>query len=476
MPVDSTSAVYDKFFHRWQKCRDFKEGQERVHAQGETYLPKLDAQDDEQYAAFRMRAMVYNATQRTIDGMTGLVFRKAPQVEVPDSIRPMLANIDMAGETFEGLAQQVVDEVMTVGRAGVLIDFPPADAEVQTRAQADAANRRPFMSSYISENIIDWHVGTLNNAKILTHVRLREITEETKDDDEFETEPVERIRVLDLTDGIYTQTLWTQENSQWVPGETVTPLMGEQPLGFIPFILFGTMDLDPAPEKPPFLDLVNVNLSHYQTTALLEHGARFTALPMAYATGQAADDAPDVFLGSSKMLWLTAPEARAEFLEYTGTGLGALEKRAEVKEQMMAALGARMLAPERRGIEAAETHAIRRGSENSVLSSIARTVSLGLTRALSIFTQWAGADGSGVMVQLNEDYIVIPMTAQQLTALTQALQSGSISNKEYFDALQRGEVISETVTFDEHMRQKEMQNDEPPDLQGDPLDLEDEAA
>jgi hypothetical protein len=45
----------------------------------------------------------------------------------------------------------------------------------------------------------------------------------------------------------------------------------------------------------------------------------------------------------------------------------------------MAAIGARMLAPEKNGVEAAETLFMRHSGENSILSAIAIAVGNGLT-------------------------------------------------------------------------------------------------
>ena len=54
-----------------------------VKAAGVKYLPRLEAQTDEEYAAFQSRACFFNATRRAADAFVGLVFRKAQFVRIP---------------------------------------------------------------------------------------------------------------------------------------------------------------------------------------------------------------------------------------------------------------------------------------------------------------------------------------------------------------------------------------------------------
>ncbi len=50
------------------RARDFIAGEDAVKSAGEKYLPRLEAQTDEEYDAYRPRASLFNATARTADG------------------------------------------------------------------------------------------------------------------------------------------------------------------------------------------------------------------------------------------------------------------------------------------------------------------------------------------------------------------------------------------------------------------------
>ncbi|GGN14177.1 hypothetical protein GCM10010967_58010 [Dyadobacter beijingensis] len=82
-------------------------------------LPKLDEQADDAYNTYEGRALYYNATGRTVDAMSGLVFRKTMTVKVPDEMKPWLDNIALSDETLTGFAETSLYETLCVGRGGI---------------------------------------------------------------------------------------------------------------------------------------------------------------------------------------------------------------------------------------------------------------------------------------------------------------------------------------------------------------------
>jgi len=191
-----------------------------------------------------------------------------------------------------------------------------------------------------------------------------------------------------------------------------------------------------------------VNLSHYRTTADLEHGAHYTGLPMLFLAGVQLDDGAKVYLGSHTCIASPDPTADGKFIEFTGQGLGALESLLTRKEAQMAAMGASMLSAPKKGVEAAETHEMRTAQETSMLADVAYQVSAAMTRALEWLRDWSGLSGE-VSFQVSTDYVVTRMTAQELQALLSAWQSGAISRETLFWNLQQGELVAEGKTVDD---------------------------
>lgn len=445
MAVDTHHEEYDEYYDQWERCEHAAEGQDEIHEYGIKYLPRLSGQTDQEYKSYKQRALFYNATQRTIDGLTGLLFIKPPVTVYPAGIDAITKDITMSGVNLHQFAEMVAEEVVMLGRAGVLVDHPPM-TEALTLAQAQDLGMRPYMRLYDAEAIINWKTQRIAGVEMLVLVVLEE--EYEVQEDEFEYECKTQYRVLDLPEGIYRQRVFRKdEKNNWVVVETIFPLSQGNPIARIPFEFFGVRDNTPCVDKPPLLDLVDVNLSHYRTTADYEHGLHFTGLPTPVVTGFYSDDqSAQLRIGSGTAWLLPDPAAKAFYLEFTGQGLSELREALRAKEAMMATLGARILAPERKVSETAQAAAIHQAGENSVLASIAQSISIGLTHCLEWVANWAGVPGE-CKIDINRTYLPNSLTYQDVQALVQSWQAGAISHQTLFDNLVKGDIIAADTSF-----------------------------
>lgn len=452
MAVNDVHEEYKKYQHDWRCCRDAVEGQSAIHKAGTKYLSKLTDQTDEEYKSYKLRAPFYEASGRTVIGLGGMIFRKEPIIE-ENGMTEFVEDVCLDGTDLIGFAKGLVDTILTVGRAGILVDYPENQTDDMTEAQAQALNMRPFLKEYKTEAIINWRIGRVNNKAALTQVRLMEHVEEIGDD-EFDVVMIEQIRVLEITEaGTYQHRIFRKDEekeSEWVQfGEAITPMVSGKALDYIPFIFVSATDLNPSVDRPPLMGLVNLNISHYKTTADFEHGAHFTGLPTAVITGHTVGDGEEFRIGSATAWIFDDPNADAKYLEFTGQGLSSLSESMKEKEEKMAALGAQMLTPSTRRNEAAETAEIRHLGENSILSSISMTISDALNKALEYAAPWIGQNVTPATITLNTDFMATGMTPQKLTALIQSWQSGGISKQTLFYNLQKGEIIDAMRTFED---------------------------
>lgn len=470
MPVTTLHPEYQSMSGKWKRCRDAAAGQDAVHQAGETYLPKLKEQAPADYTAYKTRTPFFNASYRTISGLVGMLFRKQEEMEIPAAIKAYLDDVTMTGEPLHVFAQQIAMEVLTVGRVGVLVDYPQTDPSLSmTMARAAQIGLRPSLQRFSAETIINWKVGRVNNATVLTMIVLEE--DATLQGDPYEHKTEKHYRVLDLVqiDGAWAYRVrvfrLNDKKQEEQVGEDVFPRMNGRFIPYIPFLIFGVDALRPQVDVPPLIDLVDLNLAHYRVCADYEHGCHFTGLPTAVVSGYTPANPDDkLYIGSTSAWVFTDPSATASFLEFTGQGLGALERNLDRKEAQMAAIGARLLQNDPRVNETATTAAIRHGGETSILSAIAQCLSLGIERALVIFAEWAGATGK-VTYDINRDFFPMPMDPQMLQALVSAWQQGGISQETLFQNLQRGEVVSPNTTFEQEQAKIESE----PDKMGTPM-------
>lgn len=457
------NALYKEYLSVWQKCRDAAAGQRAIKNGGEKYLRRLTEQTQDEYESYKDRASYFNATGRTVDAMEGMVFRKDTAYKAPQSINDWLEDINLSGETLEDLARLAVRENLVVGRGAFLVDMPVNNGQAITIADKLNQSIRPYIVLYKAESILNWKCSRVNNLYQITDVWL----DETTQNDDGEDEP--QIRHLSLQDGYYGQYIYRSEKSgsDWQLVEVILPTRNGERIDIIPFFPFGSVSPKIDVQDPPIESLADVNIAHYKNSADIEHGSHIAGLPTPYITGLTGtfdengkptkDDS--IKLGTTTILNLPQ-DATAGFLQCGNEGFATIEKLMDRKEQQMAALGARMLAPEKRQAEASETHSIKRSAENSVLATVARVVERQLEKALIFAVEWENISGE-VSIELNTDYVPVSFTAQDLTAWTAAMQSGAISGETYFDILKYSENLPDSLTYEEEQERK---SNDPPAL------------
>jgi hypothetical protein len=439
--VNVPRREYLDYSEDWRKLRDVHAGARAIKAAGPAYLPKLDGQDPQQYQAYETRALWFGAFPRTVAGLAGAIARKPAAVSVPEPIRPHLTDLTTTGQSLDACALTIVKEVLIVGRAGALIDLPSKE---DTRP-------RPYWTMFATEQIVNWHSTTRAGVTTLELVVLRQQVSEASAD-RFHPSVHEQYLVLELIDGRYRMQVWRDVPGRGLaPIREVWPTRRGTPLSFIPFAFFSPTGNETEPQKPPLLDLAEVNLSHYRSSADLEHGRHYTALPVPWVTGAPTSQSPPLRIGSAVAWMIQSPEARVGMLEFTGQGLGALERALETKEKLMAVLGARLLETQKLGIEAADTVRLRQSGDSAVLAGLALAVSAGLSQLLRIHAWWAGLEvaDQNISVDLNRDFFDAPLSSAELDSLVATWQAGGISYETLYWNLQRGEIARPGVAVEQ---------------------------
>lgn len=454
--ITTTHAQYESTRAQWERIRDAVAGSDAVKARGSTYLPALSEQTRDEYAAYLTRAMYFNTPRRTVQALLGAVMRKDPSITIPSILAPFIQDATCNGVSFNALTKTTLGEVLQTGRCGVLVDMP-------TQADEPA---RPYCVLYQAESIVNWSDDMTGGVPVLRRVILLEHVHEEDATDPYVMKTIEQYRELYLEDGIYHQQLWRKQRhlqrgtDEWVRYEdAITPVVKGAPFDFIPFCFFSPTTLTAAVEIPPLLDLCDVAISHFRSSADLEHGRHHTALPTPWITGLDNKNA-SLKIGST-VAWVIPPDtAKVGMLEFTGQGLGTLEKALEHKERLMAVLGARLLEEQKKTVESSDTLAMRYSGEQSVLRSAANTVSDGLSQCLQWAALWTGVKpeaAAKAVVRLNTDFIDNQMSFAEMTELVKSWQAGAISYDTMYALMEKGEVTRPGITAEKEQAQIEIE-------------------
>lgn len=463
MNYDVQHRDYARMSPCWKLIRDVLEGEEAVKRKQVAYLPKPSGQDDEDYAAYLNRAMFYDATARTLDGYVGLVFRKKPSlVDESGALNEFIQDITMTGMSLDDIARICIKEVLSVGKFGILVEFPIVEG-VRTVADTQEDGIRPYLTAYSAEDIVDWRETRIKGRKTLSYLKLHEVVEAPLASDMFETQLTEQYRVFYLDAlGRCVYELWVHGNNGWAKSAIADPYLyiNDKIIDFIPFVIVSPYATESRTQKPPLYDLAMANIHHYQVMADRIHAVHWADNPtpviIGNLQGTQGQEVQTLKLGSATAINL-GTGGDAKFLEVVGNGLQPTKELIADIAEYMSILGSKILTSDQAAAEAAETAAIHRAGEHSVLASIANTVANAITQALNLFIRFTGKNDT-VTYRLNTDFYPSPMSSQDIIALVKALQVRAISTKEFYEALVAGEIIRSDKTFDEHQQEVSSDN------------------
>lgn len=406
-----THPTYDDFVDQWTRIRDCLEGQDKVKGKGTKYLPELSGQSTDEYKSYLLRATFFNLAARIVSANTGLIFNRNARIKAPKG----LEHLNKDDETYTSLYElfsSTIEELLTVGRIGILVDIH---------------KDLPIPVVFKTENILDW---SFNDNKDLTELVLKEMI---YDDNNEEVEIIYHLR-LELIDNKVVYLV--DEYRDDVFSKMVIPNLKGTTLDYIPFVCGSVKGLSFDIIRSPILDIVDLNYSHYRTSADYEHALHFVAMPTPVITGASVDK---IKIGASAIV-LPNENSKAFYLEFIGQGINALEKALDKKQAQMSTFSARIQDTSTKGSEAEGIVKLRYSSDNATLFDIAVMSELILSSICNTIADWMGISVDKSIV-LDKDFIESKLSANELTSLTNALLKGAIDEETFIFNLRRGKMI-----------------------------------
>lgn len=451
MSVKTTHPEYDLAAPIVKLTRDAVIGNPAVKAAGPSYLPAdFSESDPARYAVYKERAYFMGVTGQTQNSTLGMIFRKPPTVEVPESIEALFDNIDGAGQSLEQVSKYAASELEEAGRIGLLADYPKADG-ITSKASEKAAGLRPYMLTYTTESIINWKTSVVGGRTVLSLVVLKE--QKDVSTNEFEHKYENQYRVLKLIDGVFIQQMY--DNGGDPIGEPVMPLMAKKPLNYIPFHFAGASDNLPSPDMPMLYNIAVVNVAHYANSADLEESSFMMSQPHLHLNiGEKADQAefkalnPNGLKYGSRSGSITCGGS-IDLVQASENNLALTLKRD--KEDQMGALGASKLqktgAPETLG--AARLNA---SAQTSELDTLVGNLSDAITKCLKDMAGFMGITAD-IVYELNRDFFEGSLTPELIASVTGLQQSGTIAKSDVLHMLREGALVLDEKRTNEMIAQ-----------------------
>ena len=451
MGVDTPRLEYVMAEPDWRRTKAALGGRSAILQDINLFLPPSPAQrrNSDMYSIYVNRAMWYGGAARTLDAWVGTLTRKPMAVTVPPRYANRLDNIDRRGTDINSFARWIVREVCAFGRFGILVDVGQGGENINDPRAV------PYLAGYCAHSIKSWRTRAVDGAAVLDQVVLEEFVDHPHESG-FGVVQRTAYRVLELDEnGYYRARLFVMVDGEPLETETVYPTKDNNVMTYIPFLIVGPSAISPEIQKAPLQDVIDANISHYQTSADFEFSLYWSASPTAVITGLGPDDMDAYHVGGGA-LWKLPQGATASYLEFRGQGLDALSGALEAKQMLMATLGASVLSAPKREAETAEALTIKSNGESASLISISDTVSKALTQALQYACDWGRYDGE-VSAVLNKDLVNVRLKSDDLKTLVYMVQAGLLSLDDYFYNLQQGEILRPGLSIEDAKAQTQMQ-------------------
>lgn len=449
-----TNWDYNNWRMIWTAIRHAMIGEVAIKQHGVLYLPQPDGMDECQYGAFLDRAVFYNMVYRTVTGLTGAIFRRDPRLlKHGPKLKELTKRISKDGLSLNLFTKVVTQEMLSVGRYGILVD----------KGASDSVTVKPYLAGYTCENILDWSTTEIEGRDEYDYILLREFKPDrrlyrfegntAKPNDSYGKLFI-NYRILrlvydeDTGRNVYQQEFYTRDGEDADLTETPeisTPLVYGVPMDRIPFRFFNATTNLSEVEKPPILDILTLNMSHYKTYAHLEHGRFYTANPVYFVTGGQEDD--EYHIGPS-VVWEIGHDEKAGIIEFNGHGLRSLENALETKETQVASLGGRLLGDSKTAGQSDNQVKIKDRNEQSLLLNVTTVLNENFTELLVILASWLNENTPDLEFRTNQDFLIDQAAAREFRAITMMYQDGMIGIEIVYEYFLKADVIPEYVTLE----------------------------
>lgn len=430
--VRKPSAAVLEMAQHWPMIDALIGGTSSMRKAGKAYLPKWPNEEEKSYETRLESATLFPAFARTVEVLSAKPFSKplTQSEDTPPRLKEWCNDIDLQGRNLHVFSADIVEEAMSHGLSGILVEYPKASG-VKTQAEERAAGVRPYFVHVHPGQILGWRARCVLGMWLLTQLRLLETV--TEDDGPFGESQIEQVRVL--TPGAYE--IWRKsagESSAWFRFEN-----GTTTLKVIPFVpVYGQRE-GFMKARPPLLDLAYQNVKHWQSQSDQDTIMHVARVPIVAMYG--VDDKTELTVGASAAVKFTQSyqDARLEFVEHTGAAIEAGAKSLDKLEDQMRQTGAELLVIKPGGTSVPQTLADNEPGR-CTLQRITEDAEDAIDAALQLLADWVG-EPSGGSVSLFDDFGVETLAEASAELLLKANTAGKLSDETLFEEMKRRGLV-----------------------------------
>ena len=434
MSIDTVHPLYTDMLDLWTLAEDSYDGEKAIKTKTTTYLPATSGQREDgqgkrltkgqaAYDAYILRAHYPDIFSDAVDAIIGIMHRKPPTIELPDSMAELETNATLLGESLELVLRAINTQQWLTGRLGLLADI-----------RTDTDNPMPVLLMYGAKAIRNWDDTSVLNDDLDARLVVLDESGYAMESD-LTWVHKNRYRLLGLAgdngqldySGVYGTYLFEETDSAVTGVQLEVPnFMGSTLDNAIPFSFINACDLSPTPGNPPLIGLANLCLTIYRGEAdyrqnLFMQG-QDTLVTVGGVSGIDGDE--DLRTGAGARIDCQLG-GDAKYIGVSSQGLP--EQRTALENDYKRAINksGQVLNDSSGGAESGEALRIRVAARTATLPLVAKTGAAGLERVLKIIAKWQGADPDQVVVKPNLEFTEADLNGQTLVQILQAKGLGA---------------------------------------------------
>lgn len=395
---------------------------EQMASRGSAYriLPIEEGELSKDYFARVFRTYLTNYFKRAVTTDSGKVFANGitvnveggDQARIEGLIQEYMEDIDLEGTSGSSYFQEIFKIAEATGVTFSLVQFSNPSGAV-TLAEQLIAGSRAYCTHITSEGLIGW-----------------DLTDNYEDDDPIPG--LESIRWHYTTtemDGFeeafieYVLEIMRDSFTLWKKDSDITQ-SGDSTLGFVPLVACNFNPITPMTAIPPYRDLADLNLAHYQSSSDQTNILHYARVPFLHIKEGQQDESE--FVLSANRLLKTGPEGEAKWVEIEGNAIEAGSNDLESIEQRIQSIGLDLV--NYNPAQTATGRVIDSDGNDSSLKALVPVMEDHIKNTLitMLKVQGENVDGVSISVTLNEDFSSFS-ASQDAGVVKDLVVSGNVS-------------------------------------------------
>ncbi|MDO4557647.1 MAG: DUF4055 domain-containing protein [Planctomycetia bacterium] len=428
-----------------------------------------------QYGIRRAFASYENFFRPTIDDISGIM-QKNPAIvrfgvrdrsESPPEVVDIEANGNRYNDGLSGLKYRLNFNQVLYGRYGLLLDVVTDDSGLRPRF---------CISEYPAVSILDGQTASSSSGNGCLEWVLLDETSWKIDLSTKTWSPDYRLRVLGLDrNGDFYQSVISGDDycSEWLafdlrnpPPETTTyPEWKQRRIQFIPFTICNVNRLGwDEWQEPPYMDVAQIAISHYQVDSWYKKSIRNHATPTLVVCN-ADKENQKLFLGGA--IWPKSSgshPASVSLLETTGSGMAEMRNAKEAIRSTLRYSSIRDLLDGAGANSSGNAIQLRTASGTAAIAAIDRAGAKAIEEQLVFASDWSGVthEQSCERISYTADtaYLGSDYQLQAIVALIQANQMTNTLSPQNLYAVLEKSLPGVLSSFEDNEEQKIFSGDE----------------